>query len=171
MRILTIAILLALMAGLSACGAEPTPEQAFDSPLAPPTAPPTEAAERADPTALPSPQPDKGGVTGQFVDQTTGEPVRERVIYLGELSPFKNQEGEETSSFVMMVPSTSPSAITDQDGYFAFLDVEPATYAFVLWTPVDSWVAVDPETEKNVLVTIEAGEIIDLGTVPIRTTR
>jgi hypothetical protein len=171
MRILTIAILAALLVILSACGGEPTPDQTFESPLAEPTTEPTTAAEPTAAPALASPQPGMGGVTGRFVDQVTGEPVPDRVIYLGELTPFEAQEGEEPSSFVMMVPTTSPSTLTDQDGYFSFLDVGPGTYAFVLWTPVDSWVLVNPETEENVMVTIQAGEVVDLGTVPIRTTR
>lgn len=171
MRILTVAILATLLVGLCACGGEPTPEQTFESPLAVPTTEPTTTVEPTAVPALSSPQPGQGGVTGRFVDHASGEPVADKVIYLGELTPFEAQEGKEPSSFVMMVPTTSPSTSTDQDGYFSFLDVEPATYAFVLWTPVDSWVMVNPETEENVIVTIEPDEIVDMGTVSIRTTR
>jgi hypothetical protein len=167
MRVVTVAILAALTVSLFACAAKPTPEQAFDSPLAPPTAGSTAPAE---PSALPSPQAGKGIVTGRFVDVVSGEPMADRVIYLGELAPFEEQAGEEPSSFVMMVPSQSPSASTDQDGRFVFIEVEPATYVFVLWTPVDSWVIANPETEESITVTVQAGEVIDLGTIAIRPT-
>ena len=175
MRTQCIVLFLALIMGVSACGAAPTSEGALESPLASPitavtvTAERARVAERATPTALPSPQPDKGTVVGQFVEHNSGEPVAERVIYLGELSPLKTQDGGTDSHYVMMVPSTSPSATTDPDGYFAFIDVEPSTYAIVLWTPVNSWVLTDQETQEDVLVPISAGETIDLGTISIRT--
>jgi hypothetical protein len=86
------------------------------------------------------------------------------VIYLGELSPL---EGAPGSHIITMLPSSSPSTTTDKNGYFAFLDVEPDTYALVIWTPGNSWVVTDPETGLDILVTVEAGAITDLGEVAI----
>jgi hypothetical protein len=168
MRVVTAGILVALIVSLCACAGEPTRQQNFESPL---TTPSAESTALAEPSALPSPQSGKGTVIGQFVDRASGEPVADKVIYLGELTAFEEQDGEAPSSFVMMVPSQSPSASTDQDGHFAFVDVDPGTYVFVLWTPVDSWVVVDPETEENILVTVQPGEVLDMGVVPIHPTR
>lgn len=85
------------------------------------------------------------------------------VVYLGELSPVE-LEGEETH-LVSMNPDTSPSTATSEEGRFVFQDVEPGTYAMVMWTPGNSWVVSDPETNKDILVTVEAGQITDLGEI------
>jgi len=87
------------------------------------------------------------------------------VIYLGELSPLRI--GDSESHVITVLPSSFPNTSTDKHGYFAFLGVEPGTYAMVIWTPVNSWVVSDPETELDILVTVEAGAITDLGEVTI----
>ncbi|HID64258.1 MAG TPA: hypothetical protein EYP49_16185 [Anaerolineae bacterium] len=163
MKHLGIVILLTLLIGLSACNTEPTSEVAFESPLArtSPLVTPTTGAFV--PTPIPSPPPDKGAITGRFVDYISGEPAMEMVIYLGELSPLGT--GDSDSHVITMLPSSSPSTTTDKHGYFAFLNVEPGTYAMVMWTPVNSWVVSDPETELDILVTVKAGATTDLGEV------
>jgi hypothetical protein len=139
-------------------------EETFDSPLSPL---PTPEAALAVPTQLPALQDDLGGLTGRFVDVVSGEPIIDRVVYLGELTPMESQDGEDATNFVMMVPTTSPSSPLDQSGGFAFVNVEPGTYAFVLWTPGESWVVNEPGTQSSILVTIEAGQITDLDVVAI----
>ncbi len=160
MKYLTIGVLPILMVVLSGCGAKPTP---FESPVyVSPLAVSTE--EVATPTPLPSPPPDKGIITGRFVDYLSGEPAAEMVVYLGELSPL---EGDPGSHIIVMLPSSSPSTTTDKNGYFVFYDVEPDTYAMVIWTPGNSWVVADPETGLDILVTVEPGAITDLGELAI----
>jgi hypothetical protein len=102
-------------------------------------------------------------ITGRFVDYQSREPGPEIVVYLGELSPV-DLEGEETH-IVSMNPDASPSTGTDEDGHFVFEDVEPGTYAMVMWTPGNSWVVSDPETKLDILVTVEADQITDLGEI------
>ena len=84
-------------------------------------------------------------------------------VFLGELVPLT--PGDEF--MVTMLPSSSPQTGVDTQGYFAFSDVEPDTYAMVFWTPVKSWVVSDPETEEAILVTVNAGEIIDVGELTV----
>lgn len=170
MRSLCITILLTLAVSTLACGAEPTPEKIFDSPLALPSDEATVAAESAILTALPTPRSGTGGAIGQLIDRTSGEPVTGKALFLGELSPLQTQDGDD-SHVVMMLPNSSPTATIDQDGNFAFLDIEPNTYAIVVWTPTDSRVVVDPQTQKDLLITIEAGKTTDLGTIAIEVPR
>jgi hypothetical protein len=172
MKHLYIAILLTLAMGISACGAEPSPTEIFESPLSPlptPTMSVSAAVEVNTPTAIPTPRPGMGAVTGQFVDYASGKPVVERLFYLGEVSSLAAGEEGQDSQFVVMIPGTSLKTTSDKDGRFALLDVEPGTYVFVVWTPSDSWVVTDPEGEENIVVIIEAGEVTDLGTIPIET--
>jgi hypothetical protein len=140
-------------------------ESAVPTPGASPQ-PDTEATEPAIPSPVPSLAPDKGGAVGQFIDYISDKPIAQTTFYLGEL--LSPATGEDTDSpFVMMVPSTSPSFVTDEEGRFAILNVKPATYAIVFWTPRESRVVTDLETDESVLVTFEAGEIIDLDIVRI----
>lgn len=188
MRYLYFAILLALALVVVACGADPTPEEAietqpaptpepqptatfasqteepFESPLSPL---PTPEAAGVVPTRLPALEENLGGAIGQFVDVVSGEPIVGSIVYLGELTPMKSEDGQDATNFVMMVPTTSPSSPLDANGGFSFTNIEPGTYAFVLWTPGESWIVNDPETQETLLVTIVAGQITDLDAVAI----
>jgi len=165
MRQLSIVILLILGMGLSSCGTEPTPRAALESSIAYTSPLVTPITSDIVPTPIPNPPPDKGAITGRFVDYISGEPAAEMIIYLGELSPLSI--GNSESHVITMLPCSSPSTMTDKHGYFAFLDVEPGTYAMVIWTPAKSWVVCNPETKLDILVTVEAGAITELGEVAI----
>jgi hypothetical protein len=169
MRYLTMAMLtvivLVVAIGSCGCAAEPTPVATFESPLAPTSPVVTATTDAPVPTSIPSAPPDKGVITGRFVDYSSGAPAAQMVIYLGELSPLT--VGESESHVITILPALSPSATTDREGNFAFLDLGPGTYALVIWTPGNSWVITDPETQLDILVTVEAGVITDLGEVAI----
>lgn len=180
MKTLSVVLLLTLL--LVGCVAEPTSTPAPDTPLPAPTEPtPTEPAPtptqpaptptelvptptESAPTPVPTPSADKGAIVGRFVDFETGEPPRNAMpVFLGKLSPL-----DPGDSFVItMLPTTSPQTAVDEQGYFAFSDVEPDTYAMIFWTPMSNWVISDPETEDAILVTVNAGEITDMGEVAV----
>jgi hypothetical protein len=180
MKSLSVVLLLTLL--LVGCGTEPTATPVQDTPLATAVAPtptrpaptptepvptPTEPAPtptESAPTPVPTPSADKGAIVGRFVDFETGEPPRTVMpVFLGQLSPL-----DPGDSFVItMLPTTAPQTGVDTQGYFAFSDVEPDTYALVFWTPINSWVVSDPETEEAILVTVNAGEITDLGEMAV----
>lgn len=181
MRRLILVVLLVLVVFLYGCRAEPSPEVSTPSPSDPaptplsstsplatplsgtsPLVPPGEAFV---PTPIPQPASDQGSVTGRLVDYLSGKPALPMVIYLGTLSPLKI-EGTE-SHLVQMQPGSSPDAEVDEHGYFAFVDIQPGVYAMVAWTPVNSWVISDPATELDILVTIEAGKITELGELAV----
>lgn len=180
MRRLFLMILLVLVASLYGCRAEPAPEVSTPSPSGPVPTSPSSSSPLATPlsgtsplfpsgafvpTPIPQPASDKGSVTGRLVDYISGEPALPMVIYLGTLSLI-DIEGAE-SHLVQMQPSSSPDASVDEHGYFAFLDVPPGVYAMVAWTPVNSWVISDPATELDILVTIEANKITELGELAV----
>lgn len=101
---------------------------------------------------------------GRFVDYETGEPVQSAMpIYLGVLSAMSPGD----SHVVTLLPSSAPHTEVDEQGYFAFAEVEPEAYALVFWTPMSSFVVTDPETKQDIVVDVQAGEINDLGELVI----
>ena len=69
--------------------------------------------------------------------------------------------------FITMKQQASPHTMTDESGSFAFLDLEPGTFALILWTPVDSIVVDEPETGNGLMVMVEAGVITELGEITV----
>lgn len=185
MRRLTSLILLGLVINLCSCRVEPTsdisgtPASTYPSPQATsasatsPLATPMSATSPLTapetgiyvPTIVPDPAAGKGTITGRLVDFNSGQPAIEIPLYLGKLSPF-NIEGSE-SHLIEVHPNSSPGTKTDKHGYFTFLDIEPGTYAIVAWTPVNSWVISNPETELDILATVEADTITRLGELAV----
>lgn len=113
------------------------------------------------PTTIPTPFSEKGSVTGRLVSHISKEPIGGVIVYLGEISPFEI-EGTE-SHIITVLPNSSPSALTDKYGYFAFLNVNPGMYAMVIWLPEKSWVISTPDTGKDILVRVETGKVTTLG--------
>ena len=154
-----------LAAAISSCrsGAAPSSTVTLQAAIATPSSPASATESVAAPTSIPRPSQDEGAITGRLVDHISGAPAREMVIYLGQLSPVTI--GGSDSHLITVLPSSSPRSATDEQGYFAFGDIEPGTYAMIVWSPVNSWVVSDPETGLDILVTVERGAITDLGRV------
>lgn len=165
MKRLSVVLLLTLL--LVGCGAESTATPVFESPLVKDSPLPTPKEPKPTefvPMPIPMPSADRGAIVGRFVDFESGEPARTVMpVFLGDLSALSPGD----SFVVTMLPTRSPRTEVDAQGYFAFQDVEPGTYAMILWTPMNTWVISDPETEEAILVTVNAGEITDLGEVTI----
>mgnify|MGYP000706048733 CR=1 FL=1 len=115
------------------------------------------------PTPVSPPSSGTGTVQGRLVDYETGvtELINGLPLYLGSLV-----EMDPGDSYVItMSPSQAPSTWVDTQGYFAFTDITPGTYALVIWTPMNTWVLSDPETQNSILVTITEGQINDVGEI------
>ena len=139
----------------------PTPATGL-SPLPTPMAAPV---GDYDPPSAGDPPSDKGAIVGQLIDHITRRPAAGRSHFLGELSPL-DLDGEQ-SHLIVVQPTSSPNTMIDQEGYFIFSDILPGTYAMVIWSPINSWVVSDPETELDILVTVNAGEVTDAGQLAI----
>ena len=174
MKNLSVVLLLTLV--LVGCGVEPTATPVSESPTvqatpiltptkpAPTSTEPAPTPTESAPTPVPMPSADKGAIVGRFIDFETGEPPRTAMpVFLGELLPLEPGD----SFMITMLPTSAPQTEVNVQGDFVFSDVEPDTYAMIFWTPMNNWVISDPETEEAILVTVNAGEITDLGEVVV----
>ncbi len=141
-----------------------TPAETPTAPLPGPTpipGPTSTSTPLPSPTPIPTPIPTKGAITGQLIGRESGEPAGGLVVYLGEVSYMQ----PSSIPVVTMKQQASPHTMADESGHFAFSDLEPETYALILWTPAKSFVINDPETGQGLLVTVEAGVIAELGEI------
>jgi hypothetical protein len=171
-KLVLFALISALI--LAACGTSPKvdvtnsplEQQSAQSPLAAP-----ESAETGDtntpiqltqvPLEPPTPAAGKGVVYGVLVRNLEGmepEPMTKTRLYL---APVKEASGGGT--YVSHSPTTDPVTFTNEDGSFIFADLEPGTYGLIVATPLGSVLMKHQDTTEEVVVTVGAGEAVDLG--------
>lgn len=159
MKKLCIASLLILI--VAGCATRPS-SQPTPSPTPVPSLPgPTPTSARPSPTPIPTPAPTKGAIVGQLIGRESGRPEGGLIVYLGEVEYLE----PTPVPIVTMRQQSSPHTSTDDSGHFAFLDLEPGTYALILWTPMNSIVIDDPETGEGLFLVVQAGSITDLGEI------
>jgi len=159
----TLPILMLLILMISGCKGTPTPQVTL-SPLESssqsviPT--PTELA----PFVLPIPSEGLSVIGGVFVDSQTQRAPLEGVLYLGEVMSL-----DTGSPVVSLNQQTAFYAIPTESGEFAFKDVTPGRYGLILVTPDYSFLVDDPKGGGSLMITVEAGEILNLGRLEVLT--
>lgn len=146
---------------LAACDRSYTAPDLSKSPLDTTISPITISTAVFVPTPIPTPLPDKGSITGRFINYESREPIGGVIVYLGTISPFKIENSE--SHIITVLPNSSPNTLTDSYGYFAFLNVNPGVYAMIIWLPEKSWVVSAPNTGKAILIEVKEGKTTVLG--------
>jgi hypothetical protein len=89
------------------------------------------------------------------------EPVAHYTFYLADV--VKNVDGEESVAALRRL--SSPRTPTDENGKFTFLNVPPGKYGLILDVVQTSYLLHDPKTNEQILITLEADEDLDLGTI------
>lgn len=131
------------------------------TPLETPLEKPLETIEPSILVAL-TPTPDKGMVIGRFFDYTRNTPLAKSVLYLGDV--LQDTQGKSTLAGVD--PSRAPRTYANQHGEFIFKDVPPKQYALATISPRGFAVfLVDPDKKQEIIITIKAGEILNLNKV------
>lgn len=117
---------------------------------------------------VPEPVPGMAVVTGKVLSISEGNgPFLNASLYLGSyISP--NEGGEDAPQLVGISPGIDPMAQQAQDGTFVFVDVPPGSYGLFIYTPMSAFLMSDAKTGEYVNVTIEAGQLIDLGTLYVK---
>ncbi len=107
--------------------------------------------------------PNMGRVTGvlQVRSGEASQPVRDAILYLaGTL-----KDSAENESVAAMDPVNSPRTLSDDQGRFMFPNVAPGNYGLVLYAITTSYMLNQPDTGDSMLITVTAGNQIDLGTL------
>jgi hypothetical protein len=134
----------------------------------PPTNTPQATAIPVTPTAVfvvSTPASGKGNVTGLIIRQPRGlppEPIMETKLFLAKL--MTDQEGK-TVALAGLDESSAPFCFTTASGQFLFTNVEPGIYALIIRTPLFPALAHDIVTDKDIVPTIVADQIVDLGEI------
>lgn len=108
---------------------------------------------------LPTPGKDTGVVTGYLISKDTADPLSNMGVYLGEyiyLTPGPDY-------LVTLRQEGSPHSATDGSGRFVITEVPPGDYPIIAWTPFSSYVVPDEKGESELVVSVQAGQIIDVG--------
>lgn len=147
---------------------QPTQSEAYPYP-APPTylpatprtypAPDNVTVIPATPFTIPEPGSDTGVVTGIMVDAETGEPLGSQSVYLG-YKVFLTPGPGYTYALQEM---SSPHTLSTPDGEFAIGDVPPGQYILMIFTPFGVSVVMQPNTDREMDIVVEAGQVVDLG--------
>lgn len=100
----------------------------------PSTAMSANQAQAVTPPPVPTSQPGTGTVTGRLVSLTTGAPLNNEVVRLGEVTCHDGVKSENKRAECVWLLSNAfgPSTFTDQNGYFAFNDLKPMDYVVII---------------------------------------
>lgn len=84
------------------------------------------------------------------------------------LASVRYAEGESGMSFIRLDTANDPKAtLRNEANEFAVLDVPPGEYGVVIHTPISDYILPDG-AGGFLLITVEEGQIMDLGVVELR---
>ena len=107
-----------------------------------------------------SPAKDKTVVCGRIVT-TDGSPFGDLNIRLAEV--YYGEPGSE-GAFVLNT-SSSPSAVTDKDGFFCTAEIAVTDYVLIIGHPEENYEIFAGEDSKAKVWSPIAGEVLDLGEI------
>ena len=165
---------------LSSCNRGPAEDTRDVSPLQSPiqtpsatVTPPAATAASSEPAptiAVPEPEEGKGTAVGTIYDDAQGEPYSSQFIYLARVMELEKEDGDgEPALFAELDVQSDPFDQTDEHGRFVIENADPGLYALAVRLPnLRETLLYDADTQTNLSVEIEPGEISDLGTLHIR---
>lgn len=113
------------------------------------------------PFVVPTPGSDTAVVTGVLVNVEDGTPLEFASIYLGKKIYLTPAPGYTYG----LQEASSPHSLTNPDGQFAIGDVPPGQYILMIFTPFGASVVMEPNTDRELDVTVTAGQLLDIGTM------
>jgi hypothetical protein len=128
------------------------------------TVPPHTAPEAF---SMPEPAKEKAVITGLLYhkpdDGSDYRSLPNTVIFLGKVI----QANDGIHRIGSLNKDEDPSYTTHADGRFVFTDVEPGTFTLFLYDGLGVYVIKDPNTNTDILLTLNIGDAIDLGIIKV----
>jgi hypothetical protein len=157
--LLPLLLVVVLVVALVGCG-QPTPA---GPPLTDATNAPDETSARPRPTLATTPAPGTGLVTGvALLEGEDNQPATGIDLFLAEVS----EAVEGQMSLAMLDPASSPKTAASDEGTFVFNNVSPGTYVLVAYvSPADSAVVPNAENGKELIISVEPNQVVDLGPI------
>lgn len=110
---------------------------------------------------VPTPGNNSGVVTGKVLNEETGEPFAFYTVYLG----FKIHRTPGPGYDYGLKEQESPHTVVAPDGSFVLADVPPGEYLFIVFHPKAISVVMESNSDMELEVRVQAGEIVDLGII------
>ena len=104
-----------------------------------------------------TPDPQLGIVTGKLLVNNKG--VNNATLYLAAI--MKDKSGKDV--IAGLDRANSPSADTNQEGTFSFINIAPGRYALILDAVITQYMMNTPGKSTAIIVEIVAGKVVDLG--------
>lgn len=152
-RYLTLWLVFAVILILVSCQPD-TQVSPLNSPLQP--------AGGSEPTSVPPPKPAPGTgiIIGVIKVEHTNLPMAGVELYLARhigITP--------DTPMYSMEPDSAPHATVGDNGQFVFKDVPPGRYAIVVWNPLNSFLARDPATGRELVIDVQPDQVYNVGTL------
>ena len=118
------------------------------------------------PVELEVPKPDEssGVVIGKMITKSDNEPYIAPRLYLGSYI-VPEEDVADAPSLIGISVESDPVAQQAQDGSFVFANIQPGDYILLIWSPMNIVPAEKGDGQGEMVVSVEAGKVIDLGTV------
>ena len=115
-------------------------------------------------TPVPQPADQKGTVTGNVISTTTNKPYPKAPVWLAEVY---RQDGK---GVYVLDHAFSPAVYADDRGVFVIANVDPKEYVIVVGNPDGEYVVIPDDSGKARVWNVEAGKILDVGTLDVSLT-
>lgn len=116
------------------------------------------------PSIISTPIASKGTVTGTLVSAIPEKSIAGLVLYFGTILPLT----PGPDHLVTMDVVNSPMTYIQDNGSFLAENITPGEYVLILWTPHESRYVPDPNnSEKDFIVKVVGGQIVDIGTLQV----
>ena len=94
------------------------------------------------------------------------EPKADTKLYLAKMIT----EAGDPVTLARLNEEEAPSAFTNDNGQFTFVDIEPGKYALVVKTAITLVLAHDVVTGQDILADVAPGEVTELGDIHVSIT-
>jgi hypothetical protein len=122
----------------------------------------TPTVEETEPT--PSFTSDSGALRIKMQYADGSGPVSDQVFYLAEWLPVPDMPDSGVPALDI---HNAPGAVSNENGVVVFSNVPPKRYSLVHFLPTISALVPDASTSKDLFVDIEAGKVVDLGSIRV----